>query len=104
MKLIYISGAYRNATENGLFENIMHAREVAVKLWQENWVVICPHLNTLFMGGVCEEEVWLKGDLEILSRCDGIYLLKNWRESSGAVMEKALAEELGLEIWYEKSM
>ena len=100
-KVIYISGQYRNKTIGGTFRNIMHARDVAVKLWNENWIVICPHLNSFLMDGLCPDNVWLEGDIEILHRCDAIYMLKNWQNSKGAMKELELAKELGLEIYFE---
>jgi len=58
-------------------------------------------MNTAFMDGVCPDEVWLKGDLEILQRCDAICMLHNWEESSGAKVEHDFAHSLGLEFYYE---
>ncbi len=100
MRVIYIAGPYRGKTENEVFANIMRAREVAYKLWQENWVVICPHLNTMLMSDH-DVEKYLTGSLELLSRCDDIFMLKGWKQSEGAVAEYELAQKLGLGIWYE---
>ena len=60
--------------------------------------MICPHKNTAHFGGLCNKDVYLEGDLEILSRCDAICLLKGWENSQGARQEYDLARELGLEI------
>jgi len=103
MRVIYIAGAYRNRTEWGLIENIRHAERVAIKLWQRGYAVICPHLNTAHFGGLCTDDTWLKGDLEILSRCDAIYVLDNWKQSRGAQEELKLAIKLRLEIYYEEN-
>lgn len=44
----------------------------------------------------------LGDDLEwICSTAEGIYLLKGWEKSKGALAEKAVAEALGLEVMYE---
>ena len=101
MKVIYVAGAYRANSLNGVFENIMHARREALKLWQQNWAVICPHANTIFMDGEDTDGVFLKGDLEIVRRCDAIYMLDNWEASKGAMGEYALAKDLDLEVYYE---
>uniref|UniRef100_A0A6M3LAX0 DUF4406 domain-containing protein n=1 Tax=viral metagenome TaxID=1070528 RepID=A0A6M3LAX0_9ZZZZ len=106
MKVIYVAGKYTSSSEWGLYQNIHHAREVAHRLWDEGWAVICPHSNTSFFGGEyanhhIDREIWIKGDLEILSRCDAIYMLNNWQKSRGAIDELKLAEELGLEVYYE---
>ena len=102
MKIIYIAGAYRNKTEWGLVENIRHAEREAIKLWQQGWVVICPHKNTAFFGGTCPDNVWLEGDIEILKRCDAVYMLSNWQSSIGAKRELEVALENNKEIIYEK--
>ncbi len=103
MKVIYVAGRYRGESWNEVWENIIHARTEARKLWLQGWAVICPHANSIFMDGKEGETdgVFLNGDLEIIRRCDAIYMLDNWKESSGAKEELRLAVSLGLEIIYE---
>lgn len=102
LKVIYIAGAYRAGTENGVFENIIHARREAQKLWHQGWAVICPHMNTAFMGGISPAPIFLEGDLEILRRCDAIYMLSNFRSSEGAHAELRQAKRDGLKIHFEE--
>ncbi len=102
MKIIYVAGAYRNKTEWGLVQNIRHAEAASIKLWQKGWAVICPHKNTAHFGGLCPDDTWLKGDLEMLKRCDAIYMLKGWEKSVGAQAELATAKNNTLEIIYEE--
>jgi hypothetical protein len=97
MKVIFISGPYRGNISN----NIQHARMAAIKLWKEGWAVICPHMNTAHFDGLCPDETWLKGDLEILKRCDAIYVLKGWNESIGTKKEIERAINWGKEIIWE---
>lgn len=40
-------------------------------------------------------------DIEALLKCDAIFMLKNWGQSKGARVERAIAIELGLEIIYQ---
>lgn len=101
MKVVYIAGAYRDGTEWGLEQNIRHAEAVAIKLWQKGFAVICPHKNTSHFGGLCSDDTWLRGDLEILSRCDIVMMLKGYEKSKGAVAELKYAKELGKLIHYE---
>lgn len=97
MKLIFVSGKYRG----DISANIQTAKEASIKLWQQGYAVICPHMNTAHFDGLCPDEVWLEGDLEIMKRCDAVYMLSNWRDSAGAVKEHELAQILGKEIIYE---
>ena len=104
MKIIYVAGKYRGASDSEVHDNIEHARRAAIKLWREGYAVITPHLNTAFFGGSCPDETWLKGDLEILKRCDAIYLLSGWGSSQGAREELKLADSLGLEVLFEEKL
>ena len=101
MKVIFISGPYRAKTERELVENIRHAENASIRLWRKGWAVFCPHLNTAHFGGTCEDKVWLDGDLEILSRCDAIYMLSTWLDSTGAKAEYRKAQDLNMEIFFE---
>ncbi len=101
MKIIYVAGAYRAKTEWGLIQNIRKAEQAAIKLWQEGWAVICPHKNTAHFGGLCPDNTWLDGDLEMLKRCDAIYMLRGWEKSKGATAEHQLAIKMGLEVYFE---
>lgn len=40
-------------------------------------------------------------DLILLKSCEAIYMLDNWKESSGAKWELAEANKLGLKVLYE---
>lgn len=40
-------------------------------------------------------------DIEALLQCDAIFMLKNWGQSKGARVERAIAIELGIEIIYQ---
>lgn len=91
MKIIYVAGKFRapNAWETEL--NIRKAEEVAIQIWKAGAACICPHTNTRFFDGAVPNDVFLEGDLDILDRCDAIFMLDNWRDSDGAVGEHMLA-------------
>lgn len=48
-----------------------------------------------------EWEDYMEKDIAELLRCQGIYMLQNWRRSKGARVEHAIAKELGLPIIYQ---
>ena len=102
MKLIYISGPYRDSRgEWYVKQNIRRAESAAEFVWQAGAVAICPHLNTAFFGGLpgCgNDKIWLQGDLEIVRRCDAVFAIDRWQDSAGAKVEIELAESLGLPI------
>jgi len=102
IKLVYIAGPYRgDGTPDCIHENIQVARIIAKKYWQAGYAVICPHMNSAYMDGVCPDETFLEGAIEILKRCDGIVMMPNWQQSAGSRDELNMAIKLGLEIIYE---
>lgn len=104
MKVIFVSGPYRANNLQGVLANIRKARKVSLKLWLEGWAAICCHSNTALFDGAAPDNIWLEGDLEILRRCDAIYMIDGWENSEGAISEFKLAQELGLEIIYEYNL
>ena len=95
MKLLFIAGPYRG----NIKQNIATARLHAEMLWKTGrYFVLCPHLNSAFMDGIAPDEVFLRGDIEALKRCDVLYLLPKWQESEGSRGEYAAALQAGLEI------
>jgi hypothetical protein len=96
MKLVYIAGPYRAKSKYFIGRNISIARYHARLLWQKGYAVLCPHMNTAHFDGICPDEVFLEGTMEMLRRCDLIYLLPNWRDSEGAKAEYAEAQRLGI--------
>lgn len=109
--VVYVSGLYsRNnkgeeASIKEVIENIHKARKTAIRLWEEGYTVITPHLNTALFGLYwdckCTYNDYLEGDLELVRRSDILYMLKNWGFSKGAIKERELALQLNIPIIYE---
>lgn len=102
MKVAYISGPYRAATEYAVRNNILRAGNVALRYWAKGYAVICPHMNTAFFGGALDDSVWLEGDLRIMTCCDVVVMMKGWEASTGASAEHSLAKSLGMQILYDE--
>lgn len=108
MKVVYVAGPYRAARLSGRLANILKAWAVSKGIWEAGHVALCPHLNTALM---CEEtrntklastveRHILRGDLELLSRCDALRVLPNWEKSTGTLGEIKHAQELGIPVFY----
>jgi len=104
MKVVYVAGPYRASTEIGVVRNIRAAEELALKVWLAGAACICPHMNTAMFGGAADDSLWLKGDLEILKRCDAVMCTANWKESKGAIEEVKTAREKGIPVFEEFEM
>ena len=103
MKIIYIAGKYFGATDHEIFINISVARNEAEFVWAVGGIALCPHLNTAWMSGICDEKNFLDGDLELLKHCDALYTCWNWQDSKGAMVEVELAKSLNIPVFHGRS-
>lgn len=96
--LVYVSGPYRGDVK----ANIETASQVAAQLWEIGHAVICPHANTAHFEERCTAtwEDYIRGDLNMITRCDALVMLPNWQESPGAVVEHGYATGLGVPIYF----
>jgi len=102
-KLAYIAMPYRGKHQWEVHQNIQAAYRLAMKYWRLGFVAICPHGNTAYFSCELPDSVWLKGDLEILRRCDCIVMGPRWEKSRGARQELRKAKKWGLEIIFDDS-
>ena len=99
MRVVFISGPYRDTSEYRVEQNIRQAEKLALAAWELGAAVHCPHKNTSRFGGALPDDVWLRGDLEILARCDAVLCTPDWRRSVGATAEVDLAKRIGLQVF-----
>jgi len=105
MKVAYVAGPYRGRDEFEVHDHIANARWAAIELWNKGYAVLCPHTNTANFEHygrkyAIRDWVWLEGGLELLRRCDVLVMLPGWEYSEGSRKEMALAEELGMDIYF----
>jgi nucleoside 2-deoxyribosyltransferase len=97
--MVYVAGPFRANSSWKMEQNIRRAESLALEAWADGYTAICPHANTRFYQHELPDDVWLKGDLTILSRCDAVLLTKDWLDSSGARAEVAFADQNGIPVF-----
>lgn len=102
--IVYVAGPYRTNSEFGSTafgreKNIAAAREVGARLARAGHLPVIPHANTAQFDGLNTDEFFLEATLELMVRCDAVFLMPNWESSAGARAEKAEAEALGLPVF-----
>jgi len=101
MQLCYVIGPYRSKEGvHGIKQNIENAEKLALELWKLGYAVICPHKNTGFFDGAAHDDVWLKGDLEILKRCDFAVTVDGWENSMGGTNEVKFCKEHNIPVFH----
>jgi hypothetical protein len=110
---IYISGKISGLTTEEALNNFERAeKKLSENQWSLDSVYDRPKrtfgsVNELVNPMKLEHnhnkswEEFMKEDIGALLSCDAIYLLKNWGDSRGARIERAIALELGITILYE---
>ena len=92
---VYISG---KITDNPNYTADFEAAESALKI--AGFQPVNPAEEHLPDGATWAD--YMRHDIKLLCDCDAIYMLNGWRESAGARIEHKLAQELGIEIIYER--
>lgn len=83
MKVVYIAGPYRAKSPWEVEQNIRRAEELCLQVWRRGHVGVCVHSMCRFFSLAAPDEVWIEGDLELLSRCDAMLLVPDWENSTG---------------------
>jgi len=100
--LVYVIGAYSGDVVN----NTKKAEDISLQLIRDGYHVITPHKNTFgyekYEDRNLTYETWIEMDLNILSRCDVVFVINNVDKSKGAKLEIEYAKKLGLKIIYEE--
>jgi hypothetical protein len=99
-KVAYVAGPYRDSRGQWfVHQNIESARRVSAELWARGYAVICPHSNTAHFDGVCDDQSFLDGLIDIMLRCDLVVLAPNWQNSSGTHAEIDAAKQSGIPVF-----
>lgn len=106
MRVVYVAGRYRAATESAVASNIHEARVAGIRVAQLGGCPLIPQMNSAFMGGVTgegDDQFWLAATMALLRKCDAVYLVWNWVESEGAKLEVTEAQRLGIPVFQEET-
>lgn len=99
MKKIYISGKI-TGDENWV-EKFTNAEKPIKELCGENVVIFNPTLTKDYEGKIDYDD-FLHIDFAIIDVCDALYMLKDWKDSKGAIKEYHYALSKGKKILYEE--
>jgi hypothetical protein len=98
MKKIYISGKISGLEESVYTKNFKDAEVFLLTQNPQNEIVNPLNIKP---NGELTWENYMKADLKEMLDCDCLFMLKNWRNSRGAIVEHNLAKDLNIEIIYQ---
>ena len=103
--LLYIVGPYSGKNHEEISENIKRAEDVSISLIRNGFHVITPHKNTahyeVYEDDDLTRDSWIAMNLDILSRCDGIYVMKGYTKSTGSLKEIDYAKSCNKPLFFE---
>ena len=99
MKLIYVAGPYRAESAWEVEKNIRRAEEAGLTLAGLGACPVIPHTMFRFFNGLRTDEFWLEATLQLLSKCDAVYMVPGWENSEGSIGEHAHAQAHGFQIF-----
>ena len=94
---VYISGQITGLPFDQVEENFFNAQN---RLEEQGYKVVNPLENGLPTNAKWKDH--MKADIKLLMDCDTIYLMKNWKDSKGAKVERDIAVALRYYMIIEK--
>ena len=96
VKIVYISGPY---TLGDVAKNVRDACRAGDAVFDMGLIPLVPHLTHLWhLISPKSHHDWMEIDLNLIPRCDAILRLPG--ESKGADVEVAVAQKLGIPVFY----
>lgn len=97
---VFISGQVTGLEKSVYEKNFNDAEEYLKSLGHEvsNPIRVCSHLNP----NLHTWEHYMLASIEELFKCDAIFLLNGWRESTGARIENAICTEKSIKVFMQE--
>lgn len=103
-RVIYLAGPFRAKTPWEIELNVRRAEAASLEIWRMGAACICPHTMTRHFQDAAPDEVWIKGDIELLHRCDAVFIVatqnQDGRVSSGTSEEIFEAHQCGIPVFH----
>lgn len=93
---VYLSG---KITGEPNYKRLFAQAEIEVKIGIDKYAEVVNPCSV----ELSEEATWrdyMKADIKLLTDCDIVFMLKNWKHSKGARIEHFIAKKLGIPIIY----
>lgn len=74
MKIIYIAGAFCGPTHWDIVQNVRRAESAGLVVASLGAMLLIPYKNTENFHGQLDDHFWLEGTLEMMRRCDAVFV------------------------------
>ena len=100
---VYVAGRFRDSSPWIVHQNIIAAEQrAAIVTRYEGLVAVCPHLLTRNLDSLRDDRYWCEATMEIMRRCDAVFVGPGWEDSRGSLAEIREALLLGKPVFFEE--
>lgn len=95
IKLIYIACAFNAPTDFEMQLNVTAARQAGYQIAKLGFYPVMPTVNTSGFQAANNIEFWYEATIELMRRCDAVYVVDGWHNSTcvkGEIKEATLLE------------
>jgi hypothetical protein len=102
-RLVYIAGRFRDRSPWVVHQNVIIAEQRAAQVCRyEGLVPMCPHVLTRNLDCLQGEAYWCAATMEIMRRCEALYVGPGWEDSRGTLAEIREALLLAKAVIFEE--
>ena len=103
MRLVYVAGRHRDPSGWVVYQNTLDAeRHAAVVTKIPSLVAVTPHLLTRNLDSLQSEQYWCEATMEVMRRCDAVFVVPGWEQSIGTIGEVREAIARRTPVFFEE--
>lgn len=103
MKKVYIAGKFRAKNRWEQVQNIRRAEEAGMSVAELGCIPVIPHTLYGEWDGTLTDQFWLDATMELMLLCDSVFVIENWRTSTGTIGEIERAEIEEMPVFYKEN-
>lgn len=99
-RLVYLAGKYIDTATYLVQRNIHLSQQYAQEIALLGAFPVSPHLCSQNMDGIQNYQWWCDTTMELMRRCDAVFMLPNYQDSNGALAELKEAKDRGMPVFW----
>lgn len=101
MKVIYVAAKFRAPTGWEIHCNVHAAEQWGLRIAECGACPLMPTANTRNFHGLINDAFWIESTLELMRRCDAVFMCPGWENSRGCRGELDEANLRGVPVFYD---
>jgi hypothetical protein len=103
IKVIFMAAKYSEPYPYLVSRNVERARVYSQEVARLGALGLTPPVIGAHFEGIQNYEWWAEAYIQLLRRCDAVFMVPHWEHSPGARKEHEEADRLGIPVFYHLS-